>query len=146
MNPTHTDRPTVGSAMTTELLTVAPDDRLDLAGLLMERRRIRQLVVVDHDGRLLGLVSYRAILRLLAARRAGEIEEGGRVDAFMVPDPVTVTTATPLREAIRLMLEHDVSAVPVVDGHRVVGILSEHDVARVAGELLAEAPRRTDAP
>ena len=137
---------TVGSAMTADVLTVAPEERLELAGLLMERSRIRQLVVVDDDGRLLGLLSYRALLRLLAARRSGTIEEGGRVEEFMIPDPITVTPDTPLREAVRLMIEHEVSALPVVDEARVVGILSEHDVATVAGALLDDSAAPAEEP
>lgn len=129
-------RATVGGVMTTELQTVAPDERLDLAALVMDRRRIRQLLVVDDDGRLLGLVSYRALLRLVAAHRAGEIEAGGLVREFMDPEPLTVTKDTPLREAVRLMLEREVSAVPVLDDDRVAGLLSEHDVVRFTGELM----------
>lgn len=121
--------------MTTELVTVDPDERLDLAGLIMQQRRIRQLLVVDDEGRLLGLVSYRALLRLLA-HRVRAVDECGSVRAFMDPDPVTVTPTTPLRQAIRMMLERRVSAVPVVDDEKVVGILSEHDVARLTGSLL----------
>lgn len=129
-------RETVGGVMTTELQTVAPDERLDLAALVMDRRRIRQLIVVDDDGRLLGLVSYRALLRLVAAHRAGEIEEGGLVGEVMDPDPLTVRTDTALRDAVRLMLEQNISAVPVLEGDRVAGLLSEHDVVRYTGELL----------
>ena len=131
--------------MTTDLQTVAPDERLDLAALVMDRRRIRQLLVVDDDGHLLGLVSYRALLRLVAAHRAGEIESGGLVREFMDPDPATVDIASPLRDAVRLMLECDVSAVPVLDDDRVAGLLSEHDIVRFTGELM-EAGVRTAPP
>lgn len=126
--------------MTTDLLTVSPTDRLDLAALVMDRRGIRQLLVVDEAGRLLGLVSYRALLRLVATHRAGDIEDCGPVEAFMVPDPVTVSPGTLLTDAIQVMLDRNVSVVPVVDGDRVVGILSEHDVVRVAGRLLGLPP------
>lgn len=138
MSPTGP--PTAGSVMTTDLLTVGPAERLDLAALMMDRRAIRQLLVVDPDGRLLGIVSYRALIQLLSARRAAEIEGGGLVREFMEPDPVTVSPTTPLRDVIRLMLEEEVSAVPVVDEGSVVGIVSEHDVVRVAGGLLERSP------
>jgi CBS domain-containing protein len=121
--------------MTTELQTVSPRERLDLAGLLMEQRRIHELVVVDDDGRLLGLLSYRALLRLLASRHEG-LGEIGRVEEYMLRDPLTVAPDTPLRDAIPIMLEHDVSALAVIDEDRVVGVLDERDVARVVGELL----------
>lgn len=138
--------PTVADAMTAEVLTVGPGERLEPAGLLMERSRVRQLVVVDDDGGLLGLLSYRALLRLLAARRSGNLEAGGRVEEFMIRDPITVTPATPLREAVRLMLEQEVSALPVVDDDTVVGILSEHDVTTVAATLLDPPAGPVEAP
>lgn len=139
----RTDPQTVGDVMTTDLLTVGPDERVDLAAVVMDRRHIRQLLVVDDDGLLLGLVSYRALLRLLTARRTGEIDERGPVRPFMAADPVVVTAATPLRDAIRVMLERDLSAVPVVEEGRPVGILSEHDVVDVARRLL-HAPDPVD--
>lgn len=130
------DRITVRSVMTTDLFTVNGGELLDLAALVMDRRRIRQLLVVDDDGRLLGIISYRAILRLLTESQPEALREGVTVDAYMEPDPVAVTPDTPLREAIRTMLEAGVSVAPVVEQGRAVGILSEHDVVRVAGSLL----------
>lgn len=121
--------------MTTDLLTVGPDERLDIAAMVMEQRRIRQLLVVDDAERFLGLVSYRALLRLLA-EQAGEMGDDVAVRAYVDRDPPTVTPRTPLREAIQLMLEERVSALPVVVGGNAVGILSEHDIFRVAGSLL----------
>lgn len=137
----RTRRFTVGSVMTTDVLSVGRSEPLDLAALVMDQRRIRQLVVLDDDGRLAGLVSYRALLRLLADHRSGELGRGATVDRYMEADPVTVTPGTLLRDAIGTMLETGASAMPVVDGDRVVGILSEHDVVRVAGGILEAFPR-----
>lgn len=137
----RTDRFTVGGVMTTDLLTVNRDEPLDLAALVMDQRRIRQLLVIDDDGRLLGLVTYRALLRLLADHRAGELGRGIAVARYMEADPVTVSPHTPLRDAIRIMLDTGASALPVVDDGRAIGILSEHDVVRVAGGLLELFPR-----
>lgn len=131
---------TVGGVMTTALHTVGPDHRLDLAALVMDEQRVRQLVVVDDDGALLGMVSYRALVKLVAAHRAGELGEGGAVSECMDPDPVSVQPTTRLKDAIRIMLDHQVSAVPVLDEGRVVGIVSEHDVMRMTAGLLELGP------
>ena len=95
----RTGRFTVGSVMTTDVLSVGRSEPLDLAALAMDQRRIRQLVVLEDDGRLAGLVSYRALLRLVASHRADEIAEGGPVSGFMDADPVTVDPGTALRHA-----------------------------------------------
>lgn len=134
------DRFTVRGVMTTDLFTVKRGELLDLAALVMDRRRIRQLLVVDDDGCLLGVVSYRAILRLMTEYQPGDSRAGVTVDAYMESDPVTVTPDTPLRDAIRTMLEAGVSVVPVVEQRRAVGVLSEHDVVGVARGLLERAP------
>lgn len=130
------DRFTVRGVMTTDLCTVKRGEPLDLAALVMARRRVRQLLVVDDDGCLLGVVSYRAILRLMTEYQPGDSQAGVTVDAYMEPDPVTVTPDTMLRDAIRTMLEAGVSVVPVVEQRRAVGVLSEHDVVRLAWRLL----------
>ena len=56
--------------MTTDLFTVHEDDPVELVANLMDWERIRHVPVEDHEHRLVGLVSYRALLRLLGARAA----------------------------------------------------------------------------
>ncbi len=54
-----------------------------------------------------------------------------KVRDFMTPQVVTVTPETPILDAARLMLDHNISGLPVVtDEGRVVGIISEHDLLR----------------
>lgn len=126
----------VGEVMTTELRTVLPDDPLDAAAEAMGRYGVRQLLVVDEDGRLAGLLTYRALLRLVAARRHGESAGPGRVQRFMEPAAVTFAPDTPLLEAIRAMISGAISAAPVLEDGRLVGVVSEHDVVAVAARLL----------
>ena len=57
----------------------------------------------------------------------------------MTRDPVTVPPDTPVLEAIRLMREHEVSCLPVLQQEKLVGILSERDFMPLAGELLDES-------
>ncbi len=54
----------------------------------------------------------------------------------MTRDPITVPPDTPVLEAIRLMREHEVSCLPVVQDEQLVGILSERDFMPLASELL----------
>jgi len=57
---------TVGQFMSTDLFTMRPDDLVDLAASVMDWRHIRHVPVVDEQGRLVGLLSHRTLLRLLA--------------------------------------------------------------------------------
>src|SRR5437762_14278757 len=57
---------TVGQFMSTDLFTVRADDLVDLAASVMEWRHVRHVPVEDDDGRLVGLVTHRALLHLLS--------------------------------------------------------------------------------
>ena len=71
---------TIEQLMTTDLVTVAEDDPIELAANLMDWHRIRQVLVEDDGHRLIGLVSYRAMLRLLARGVDARTGGGGRRD------------------------------------------------------------------
>jgi CBS domain-containing protein len=124
--------------MTTDLYTVHEDEPLDLVANLMEWERIRHVLVEDHQGRLVGLVSYRALIRLMA--RAELRGTGGEtaVSEIMTKDPVSVTPETPTLEAIRTMRRHGIGCLPVVKDDRLVGVVTERDLMNLASELLED--------
>jgi CBS domain-containing protein len=125
----------VGQFMATDLFTVRPDDIVDFAASLMEWRYVRHVPVEDDSGQLLGLISHRQLLRLIArgSRDAAPIT----VRDIMHPDPMAVSPDTSTVEAIRLMREKRLSCLPVVDAAgKLVGLVTEHDLIVVAGRLL----------
>ncbi|MFK7758322.1 MAG: CBS domain-containing protein [Phycisphaerales bacterium] len=129
---------TVGQYMQTELFTVAQDELIDLAASIMDWEKIRHIPVEDGSHKLVGLVSYRALLRLVAdpAKRRSE---SIAVEDIMERDPISVGPGTPTLDAIKLMKQHKASCLPVVlpDG-KLVGIVTEHDYMRIAGKLLED--------
>lgn len=125
---------TVGQFMATDLFTVRPDDIVDFAASLMEWRYVRHVPVEDDAGHLLGLVSHRQLLRLVA--RGGKGEDAVMVRDIMRPDPITVTPETSTVEAIRLMRENKLSCLPVVKDDKLVGLVTEYDLIVVASRLL----------
>jgi CBS domain-containing protein len=131
---------TVAEVMTTVLQTVPLDSRLDRAARIMDRHGVRQILVVDEKGRLAGLVSYRALLRVVASGRLDELERGVAVRDVMEVPPLRFTPATPLLDAIRMMMKERISAAPVLEEDRPVGIVSEHDVVALAHRLLDDGP------
>jgi len=126
---------TVGQFMATDLFTVRPDDIVDFAASLMEWRYVRHVPVEDDSGRLLGLVSHRQLLRLIA--RGLEKDAGpAMVRDIMRPDPMSVTPETTTVEAIRLMRENRLSCLPVTEDGKLVGLVTEYDLIVVASRLL----------
>jgi CBS domain-containing protein len=126
---------TVGQFMTQDLFTVRPDDIVDFAATLMDWRHVRHVPVESDTGKLVGLVSHRALLRLVAQGRVGK-DHRVTVEEIMNPEPVTVHPDTPTVEAIRLMREKKLSCLPVTRDKKLVGIITEHDLIEVASHLM----------
>ena len=126
----------VGQVMTTDLFTVNEDELVDLAASMMDWRKIRHVPVEDNQHRLVGLVTHRAILRLLA--REPDAFQGAAVPVseIMEKEVITATPDTPTLEAIGLLRQHQIGCLPVVEEGRLVGIVTERDFMHVAGQLL----------
>ena len=137
----------VGQIMTTDLFTVRAEELVDLAASMMEWRKIRHVPVEDGQHKLVGLVTHRTILRLLARDPDTLHGQSVPVSQIMEQQLVTVTPETTTLEAINLMRLHKVGCLPVVEGDRLVGIVTERDFMNVAGQLLeAFLHERTGAP
>ncbi len=125
----------VGQFMSKDLFTVRPDDLVDLAASVMEWEHIKHLPVEDDEGHLLGLVTHRDLLRLVAR---GKHDDGSLtvVREIMIEDPVTVSPDTPTLEAMKMMRERRIGSLPVVEGGKLVGIITQSDLVHVSAGLL----------
>ena len=124
--------------MTTSLTTVNEDEVVELVAYLMDRRGIRHVLIEDKQRRLVGIVSYRSILRLMAEGRSMAEADCMPVGAVMEREPVTVAPETTTLEAIDLMRSNKVSCLPVVKDDQLVGLVSETDFMPMAYQLLEE--------
>jgi len=125
----------VGQFMTRDLFTVRPDDIVDFAATLMDWRHVRHVPVEDDRGKLVGLVSYRALLRLVATGRIGG-DHKVTVAEIMTTDLITVHPDTSTVEVIRLMREKKLACLPVIRNDKLIGIVTEHDLIVVSSILL----------
>ena len=125
----------VGQLMTTDLFTVNQDEVVDMVACVMNWKHIRHVPVEDGDRHLVGLVTHRALLRLLTDRP--DRPHPVAVSSIMTRDLITAHPETPTIEALRTMRENRISAMPVVDhdGH-LVGIVTERDFMGIATQLL----------
>lgn len=128
----------VGEIMTRELVTLKPDETLAVLRDRMYEHNIRHIPVVDDEFRLIGLISQRDLLRNTLVERpgvSGYVEDSILEDLLALDIMTTELEVTSpdadLRAAARLMLRKKYGCLPVVDGQRLVGILTEADFLRV---------------
>ena len=131
----------VGQVMRKDLFTVHPEDVVDLAACLMEWEYLRHVPVEDHEGHLVGVVSHRALLRLVGRGVSQRNVQPVAVEEVMNPSPVTCSPDTSCLEAIGLMRENRVGCLPVLEDGKLAGIVTERDFLDVAGRLLEEQLR-----
>lgn len=134
---------TVGQFMSTDLFTLRPDDLVDFAASIMDWRHIRHVPVENDRGELVGLLTHRALLRLLSR---GSGKEGLSVREVMKTNPVTVSSATPTLEALEIMRTNKVGCLPVVDGDQLVGIVTSFDFLDASARLFKEQLTKTPEP
>src|SRR5262249_40789558 len=120
-----------GQFMSTDLFTVSPDDLIDLAASVMDWQHIRHVPVEDQEGRLVGLVTHRGLLRMMINSQS----KPTTVREIMVTNPVTVSPSTSSLEAIEIMRQNRVGCLPVVDHDQLVGIVTSYDFLEASAKL-----------
>ena len=127
----------VRELMTGAVITAPPWMPILEARNLMVKERIRHLPVRAPGGELLGMITDRDIrLNLPSQATSLSVWEINHllskltVDEVMTQAVITVGPDRPAREAARLMIEHQIGALPVADGGRLVGIVTETDLLR----------------
>jgi acetoin utilization protein AcuB len=121
--------------MQSQVITVLPQTTVPAAERLMREQGVRHLVVVDGEALLVGIVSARDLARALPspATSLARHEVNGLLDRLTVAEIMTrpvivVEPSRRLDEALRVMLLERISALPVTDVGRLVGILTDADV------------------
>lgn len=128
---------TVSDIMTRQVVTLGSNDSLQLAKDILSLDRLRHFPVVD-EGVVVGVVSQRDLYKasLGSVLKYGEkaqqaFLQGIAVKEVMSAPPVTVTADVSIQEAARLMMERKIGCLPVLDGARLVGIVSETDMLKL---------------
>jgi CBS domain-containing protein len=113
------------------LLSIEPSGRAVDAASIMADENLGSLVVTD-QGRMVGMLTFREIL-LALARNRGALGET-RVGDIAVRDPVTATPDMEVNDLRRTMLASGARYLPVVQGGRLLGVISFRDVAKAVLE------------
>ncbi|GIJ43149.1 signal transduction protein [Virgisporangium aliadipatigenens] len=120
--------PTARDIMTPDVTCVGESESLTAAARKMARLNVGSLPICGNDERLMGMLTDRDVVVKVIAEGA----DPGTVTAADLAQgkPVTIGADDDAAEILRTMAQHKVRRLPVIDGHRLVGIVAVADVAR----------------
>jgi len=128
--------------MSTDLITITPDENLAAARKLMHDKKIHHLPVVDNEQSLVGLVT---LTNVLAATDSFLRDDENRIHAkeivvkdMMVTDVATVDENASLRQAALFLEKHRIGCLPVMSDGSLKGIITDTDFVAVAINLLEQ--------
>ena len=128
--------------MTRNPVTATPDMSVADASALMKREKVHRLPVLDKEHHLVGIISEKDILyaspspvSTLSIHEMAYLLSQLTVKKLMTHDVVTITKDTTVEEAARLMVDQDLSALPVVENDKLIGIVSKSDLFKILLEL-----------
>ena len=127
--------------MTKEVVFANLTDALQLAATKMAERDIGSIVIVQ-EGKPIGIVTERDFVRRVAA--LGKDSRTMTVADIMSTPLVTVGPECDINSAAKIMTDNNIKRLPVVEGERLVGIITSFDIAKVMAEEahpLLQTPR-----
>jgi acetoin utilization protein AcuB len=132
----------VKNRMTTEVITISPDQTLLKAMNILHQKRIRHLPVV-RGGEIVGIVTERDVRRAgasdstsLSIFELNYLLDQIKVSSFMTKKVITVSPDEPIEAAAKIIYDHKIGALPVVDQNQLVGLITSSDILETFIEVL----------
>lgn len=122
----------VREVMNKNVMTVKPDVTLKKAAEAMSNYHIGSLVVLENN-KLVGIITERNVLVAVADGKDSELTT---VEEVMTKKVITISPDKTIDEAITLMTEHRIKKLPVLDGEKLVGIITASDIIVVEPKLI----------
>ncbi len=124
----------VRDVMQTKIVTIGVTERLSTVEDIMTLGRVRHMPVV-HGGQLVGVLSQRDLLRASLSELGSYASEARRaflhaieIERVMSAPPIVIDPDASVQLAARLMADHKIGCLPVVDGDALAGMITETDV------------------
>jgi acetoin utilization protein AcuB len=128
--------------MSRPVISVSPDDPINDVLAMFKKEHIRRAPVLK-DSKLVGIVSERDLLNAspssattLSVWEINYLISKVKIKNVMTKKVTTVSRDTPIEEAARIMADKKIGGLPVMDGERVVGMITETDLFKVFLELM----------
>lgn len=131
----------VSDVMSRKVVSISADDTLRIVDEIMELGHVRHIPVV-RGGELVGVVSQSDLLRAslssvmgIAREETEEFLENLSINEVMSVPAISIEADRPLQEAARLMADHKIGCLPVVEDKKLIAIVTETDVLRVFADI-----------
>jgi CBS domain-containing protein len=126
----------IEQVMTTTIYALEEDDPVDLAAHVMEWKNISHIPVENKQGNLIGLVTKDSMVKYLINK--SQYSESPFIKEIMVENPITIEPETDVNTAVSIILEKNITCLPVVKRNKIVGIVTEHDFVKISKHLFEE--------
>ncbi len=133
----------VGERMSTPVLTITADVPVQDALARMRQDKVRRYPVVDKRGKLVGIVTDTDLMNAspsdattLSVWEINYLLSKITVERVMARDVITTCLTCPIEEAARVMADHKIGGLPVMDGDSLVGVITETDIFNIFLEML----------
>ena len=123
----------VKDVMNTNVVVAKADATIREASEVMNKYNIGSLVVVKDSG-IAGIITEHNVLESVAA---GRNPDETKIADIMSPEVVTVAPDSTVEQAVDLMVQHKIKKLPVVDGDKLMGIITASDIIVVEPKLVA---------
>ena len=135
----------VGERMSRPVISVSPDDPINDVLAMFKKEHIRRAPVIK-NGKMVGMVTGTDLINAspssvttLSIWEMNYLISKVTVKSVMSKKVITVDKDTPIEEAARIMADEKIGGLPVMDGKKVVGIITETDLFKVFLELMGAA-------
>ena len=112
----------VKDIMSSSIISVKPDDTLDRISYIMRSEDVGAVPVCDTQNRLIGIITDRDLIL--------RYEKGNTASDMMTKSPISVTSEDDIHDAAMMFSKYRIRRLPVLDGERLVGMLSLRDMAK----------------
>jgi CBS domain-containing protein len=137
--------------MVKDLFTVDKDDAVSHAIELMTKKRVSRLLVVN-KGKLVGVITEKDIVDRLGSSKMKSLSaSSAHVSGVMSDNPLTVTPQTDIVDAAKIMIDKQISSLPVLENVKLVGVITKSTMTRLClhidnifvGQIMSKSPITT---
>ena len=127
---------TVAEFMETDLFTAKRSDLAELVAHLMSWKNLGHMAVENKKGNLVGLVSLNKVTEVALKKKRSKKSKDLLVKDVMQADPVTVSPDASIMDALQLMIDKDVTCLPVIVKKELVGIITQKHLLKINKSLM----------